>query len=135
MSELPLLSLLIFLPLVGALIVLTIRGDDDVVARNARNVALWASMITFALSIMLWAGFETGTADFQFVEKSAWLPELNIGYHLGVDGISMLFVVLSAFLTPICILASWEAITSRVKEYMIAFLVLESLMIGVFCAL
>jgi len=135
MTDLPLLSLLIFLPLVGALIILTIRGEAAVVARNARNVALWASLITLVLAVMMWAGFRTDTAEFQFVERADWIPAFGISYHLGVDGISMLFVVLTAFLTPICVLASWEAITSRVKEYMIAFLVLECFMIGVFCAL
>ncbi|MGH6947417.1 MAG: NADH-quinone oxidoreductase subunit M [Kiloniellales bacterium] len=135
MTSFPLLSLVTFLPLVGALLILIVRGEPDVVARNARYTALWTSVITFALSLLLWTGFDRGTADFQFVEKREWIPEFGIAYHMGVDGISMLFVLLSTLLTPICVLASWTAITARVKEYMIAFLVLETLMVGMFCAL
>ena len=135
MTDLPILSLVTFLPLVGALSILTIRGDAAVVARNARFTALWASLITFALSLLLWTGFDTASADFQFVEERAWIPGLGIKYHLGVDGISMFFVILSTFLTPICVLASWEAITTRVKEFMIAFLILETMMVGMFSAL
>jgi len=131
----PLLSLLTFLPLVGAAIILFVRGEDAVVARNARWTALWTSLIVFVLSLILWARFDRETADFQFVERVSWLPEFGVGYHMGVDGISVLFVLLSTALTPICILASWEAITARVREYMIAFLVLETMMVGMFCAL
>jgi len=130
-----LLSALTFLPLLGALFIFTmVRGDDEAAQRNARYVALYTTLATFALSLFLWWNFDPATADFQFVEDHAWLGE-NIRYKMGVDGISVLFVVLTAFLMPICILASWESISSRVKEYMIAFLVLETLMIGVFCAL
>ena len=98
-------------------------------------MARWTSLVTFALSLFIWFDFQRGTADFQFVESVEWLPALGIGYRLGVDGISMPFVLLSTLLTPICVLASWEAVTRRVKEYMIAFLVLETLMVGMFCAL
>ena len=136
MSDWPLLSMITFLPVVGAVFILFIGGDDkELVARQARIVALWTSLITLVLAVLLWIGFETGTASFQFVERVDWLPDFGISYYLGVDGISMLFVVLSAFLTPICVLASWEAITERVKEFMIAFLLLECMMIGVFCSL
>jgi NADH-quinone oxidoreductase subunit M len=131
----PLLSLVTFLPLVGAFFILLIRGDAPVVARNARYVALWTSLITFALSLFIWFDFERGSAAFQFVEEVPWLPSLGISYRMGVDGISMPFVLLSTLLTPICVLASWESIQVRVKEYMIAFLVLETLMVGMFCAL
>ncbi len=131
----PILSLTTFLPTIGALAIFLIRGDEKVVARNARATALWTSIATFAVSTFIWIGFDTSTADFQFVEKVAWIPSFGISYHMGVDGISVFFVLLSTFLTPICILASWEAIEHRVKEYMIAFLVLETLMIGMFCAL
>jgi NADH-quinone oxidoreductase subunit M len=134
-SSWPLLSLVTFLPLVGALFILATRGEAEVVARNARNMALWTSLITFALSLMIWVQFDSATADFQRVEKVAWMPEFGIGYHMGVDGISMFFVLLSTLLTPICILASWESVKTRVKEYMIAFLVLETMMVGMFCAL
>ncbi|MFQ5938934.1 MAG: NADH-quinone oxidoreductase subunit M [Alphaproteobacteria bacterium] len=131
----PILSLTTFLPLAGAAFIMVIRGEPEVVAQNARSVALWTSLITLALSLLIWANFDTTTAAFQFEERAAWLPEFNIGYRMGVDGISMLFVLLSTLLIPICVLASWAAIQTRVKEYMIAFLVLETLLIGTFCAL
>ncbi len=131
----PLLSLTTFVPLIGAAFVLMVRGEPDVVARNARNVALWTSLITLVLALMVWANFDPKTAAFQLEERADWIPAFNISYHMGVDGISVFFVVLSAFLTPLCVLASWEAIKDRVREYMIAFLVLETLMIGMFCAL
>ncbi|MGI9404890.1 MAG: NADH-quinone oxidoreductase subunit M [Hyphomicrobiaceae bacterium] len=130
-----LLSAVTFLPLAGALIIFTmVHGDDAAAQRNARYAALYTTLATLLLAAFLWWSFDPSTADFQFVEDRAWLGE-NIRYKMGVDGISMLFVVLTAFLMPICILASWESINTRVKEYMIAFLVLETLMIGVFCAL
>jgi len=134
MSELPMLTVITFLPLVGALFIFAIRGDDEIAVRNARWVALWTTGINFVLSLALWWNFDTTSAEFQFVEKSQWLGGA-ITYHMGVDGISMLFVILTTFLLPGCIVASWFSITTRVKEYMIAFLVLETLMIGVFCAL
>ncbi len=136
MGQLPLLSIITFLPLVGAVIIMLARDEDEArLATNARNMALWTSFITFVVSLLIWFGFETGTAEFQFVEKAEWLPQFGIGYHMGVDGISMPFVLLSTLLTPICVLASWEAVKHRVKEYMIAFLVLETMMVGMFCAL
>ena len=135
MTDFPLLSLVIFLPLVGVGLVLIIRGDEITVARNARAVALWTSIITFVLSLFLWIGFDNSTADFQFTHRVYWMPEFNITYHVGLDGISLLFVLLSTLLTPICILASWESIQTRVKEYMIAFLLMEVMMLGMFAAL
>jgi NADH-quinone oxidoreductase subunit M len=134
-TQLPILSLVTFLPLVGALFILVLRGDSETVARQSRFVALWTTLIVFALSLFIWIDFEPGTAAFQFVEKHDWLPQYRISYHMGVDGISMLFVILSTFLTPICILASWDAIKKMVREYMISFLILETMMIGMFCAL
>ncbi|WP_299616214.1 NADH-quinone oxidoreductase subunit M [Pelagibius sp.] len=137
MTGWPLLSTITFLPLAGALIILLIgrHEDEAVVAKNARYMALWTSFVTFIVSLFLWTEFDRGTADFQFVEKVDWIPAFNISYHMGVDGISMMFVLLSTLLTPLCVLASWDAIQSRVKEYMVAFLVLETLMVGMFCAL
>ena len=134
MVDFPLLSLVTFLPTVGAVFILLIRGDEEVVARNARHVALYTTLMTFVLSLLLWGGFNTATAEFQFVEQRAWIGS-GINYHMGVDGISMLFVLLTTLLTPLCIFASWESISTRVKEYMIAFLIMETMMIGVFCAL
>jgi NADH-quinone oxidoreductase subunit M len=100
---------------------------------NARYVALWTTLVTFAVSILLYTNFDSASAAFQFVEDRPWLGPFR--YKVGVDGISVLFVLLTTFTMPFAILASWEAIETRVKEYMIAFLILESLMIGVFCAL
>ena len=135
MDNFPLLSLITFLPLVGAGFILLVRGEDEIVKRNARSVALWTSLITFLLSILLWINFDTTTAAFQFEERAGWIPAFNISYHLGVDGVSMLFVLLTTLLTPVCVLASWEAITERVKEYMVAFLVMETMMVGMFSSL
>ncbi len=134
MTDGNILSLITFLPLVGALVILATRGDEANVARNARYVALWTTGATFLVSLYIWWKFDNTTADFQFVQQTEWLGGA-INYHMGVDGISMLFVILTTFLMPACILASWTSINTRVKEYMIAFLVLETLMIGVFCAL
>ena len=136
MFDLPLLTILTFAPLVGVVAILIIRHDDaEVVATNARNVALFVSSGIFILSLMLWFTFDRSTADFQWVEKIAWMEDIGIEYHMGVDGISVLFVMLTTLLTPICILASWTSIKDRVKEYMISFLILETFMIGMFCAL
>jgi NADH-quinone oxidoreductase subunit M len=131
----PLLSLLTFLPMLGVGIILTVRGEEAVVAANARWTALWTSLLVAALSIILWVKFNTADGGFQFVESAEWLPLLGITYKLGVDGISVLFVLLATVLTPICILASWDSIQTRVREYMIAFLVLETMMVGMFAAM
>jgi NADH-quinone oxidoreductase subunit M len=136
MTTWPILSLATFLPLVGAVLILIMaRGSDAVVASTARWVALWTSLVTFAVTIVIWANFDTADPGFQMEEILPWFPDLGISYRVGVDGISLLFVVLSAFLMPICIVASWESIENRVKDYMIAFLVLETMMVGMFCAL
>ena len=131
MFDWPLLSTVIFAPLVGVAIIFFTPREFE---HNARNVALWTSVVTFVVSLFIWGLFDPSTAAFQFVEKATWIG-FGIQYHLGVDGISMLFVILTTLLTPLCILASWNTITDRIKEYMIAFLVMETLMIGVFCAL
>lgn len=134
--EFPLLSFLIFLPLIGALFILLLGGGEEAVsARNARNVALWTSLVTFVLSLTLWVNFDKASASFQFVENLPWFKGHGINYHLGVDGISLFLILLTTFLTPICILASWRSIKHRVREYMIAFLLLETMVIGVFAAL
>jgi len=126
----------IFLPFVGVLFLLFIRSEEkEAVARNCRNVALLTSVFTFLASLFLWINFKNGTADFQFVEQLKWMPEYKISYHVGLDGISLWFVMLTTLLTPIAIGVSWDAIQSRVKEYMIAFLALETMMIGMFISL
>ena len=128
-----LLSFITFLPLVAALILaLFLRGDDTAAQTNAKWVALLATTITFIASLLLLEGFDPQNTGFQFVEQSPWI--LGLTYKLGVDGISVLFVMLTTFLMPLTIAACWT-VTTRVKEYMIAFLVLETLMLGVFCAL
>jgi NADH-quinone oxidoreductase subunit M len=126
----PILSLITFFPLVGALFIAFLPREAH---GNARWVALWTTGLTFLVSLLIWVHFDPANPGFQFVEERAWLGPIK--YKMGVDGISMLFVILTTFLMPLCILASWVSVTERVKEYMIAFLVLETLMIGVFCAL
>jgi NADH-quinone oxidoreductase subunit M len=126
----PILSVITFLPLVGVLFIAFLpKGADG----NARWAALWVTLFTFIVSLVIWIDFDHTTAEFQFVEAMPWFGPIQ--YKMGVDGISMLFVVLTTFLMPLCILASWESVQKRVKEYMIAFLLLETMMIGVFCAL
>jgi NADH-quinone oxidoreductase subunit M len=134
MTTWPILSVTTFLPLVGALIVYLSRGDDEAARRNSRWIALWTTLITFAVSLILVARFDPSTADFQFVEKANWLAT-GITYHMGVDGISLPFVILTTALMPFCIIASWKSVINRVREYMMAFLILETLMIGTFSAL
>ena len=135
MVDFPVLSLMTFLPIAGVLIILAIRGDEEVVAQNTKHMALYSSLFTFAFALFMYTRFDGTSAEFQFVEQSSWLKPLGINYHMGVDGISIFFVLLSSFLTPICILSAWDVVKTRVKEFMIAFLVLESFMIGTFVAL
>ncbi|MCB1885158.1 MAG: NADH-quinone oxidoreductase subunit M [Geminicoccaceae bacterium] len=135
MSDWPLLSLVTFLPLVGVAFILFINGDEEVVAQNSRSVALWTALVTFLLSLLIWGNFDPTAAGFQLVERATWLGGFGIDYHMGIDGISLWFVLLSTLLTVVVIVGSWYAVTARVKEYMIAFLVMDTLMVGVFCAL
>jgi len=134
MTDWPILSAVTFLPLIGAAFIFLIRGETEGAQQNARYVALWTTVITFLISLLIWVDFNNATAEFQFVERHDWLGGA-FNYYMGVDGISMLFVILTTFLMPICIIASWDSIKTRVREYMIAFLILETLVIGVFCAL
>src|SRR5262245_35296410 len=130
----PILSLTTFLPLAGALFIMLMRHDGEAESRNARWVALYTTIITFGISLVLVWRFDPTSPEFQFVEHRPWMGGA-IAYHMGVDGISLPFVILTTALMPLCIIASWGAIQRRIKEYMIAFLVLETLMIGTFCAL
>ncbi|BAZ94107.1 NADH:ubiquinone oxidoreductase, subunit M [Thiohalobacter thiocyanaticus] len=132
LSELPLLSLLIWVPILGGIAVLA-AGDRE--PWGARSLALVASLLTFLLSIPLFTGFETGTAAMQFEELRPWIPAFNVNYHLGVDGISVPLIILTTFTTVLVVLAGWEVIQKRVAQYMAAFLIMEGLMIGVFAAL
>ena len=130
----PILSLTTFVPLIGAFAILLIRGTEAG-SGNARWVALFTSLVTLLLSVFIWLGFDPTTPAFQFQENVSWIPEIGLRYAMGVDGISLFFVLLATVLTPICVIASWESITTRVKEYMLAFLVLETMMIGMFVSL
>ena len=139
MFDMPLLTIVTFLPLVGALMILPItmndeEGESQTAIRNVRNVALFTSVVTFLISLLIWVQFDNSQSGFQMEEKIDWIGPF-MSYHLGVDGISMLFVILTTFLMPFAILASWESISKNIKQYMIAFLILETFMIGVFVAL
>src|SRR5260370_12288909 len=135
MTTWPILSVVTFLPTVGAILVYVLaRGDDEAAAQNARWIALWATIVTFAVSIILVMRFDPAQTDFQFVEKASWLAT-GITYHMGVDGISLPFVILTTALMPLCIIASWKSVTMRAGEYTMAILFLETLMVGTFCEL
>lgn len=133
--EFPILSVLIATPLLGALVIALFTRDNEAGASGARWLALIVTGVVLALSLVALSAFDSGKASFQLVETLGWFKEYNITYHVGVDGISLSMVVLTAFLMPFCILCSWESVTKRVREYMMAFLVLEALVIGVFVAL
>jgi len=134
MTTWPILSVVTFLPSVGALLVYIVRGEDEAARRNARWIALWTTLITLAISLILVVRFDPSNPDFQFVEKAPWLAD-TITYHMGVDGISLPLLILTTAVMPFCIIASWRSVKVRVREYMIAFLVLETLMVGTFAAL
>ena len=130
----PILSTLLLIPIFGTITILLINSNDDIGKRNIKTVALYTSIVNFIVSLLLWINFDKLTSSFQYVEQYYWLSE-NITYHVGVDGISVFLIILTTFLMPFCVLTSWDSIKEKVKEYMIAFLILETLMIGVFCAL
>ncbi|ABA05135.1 NADH dehydrogenase subunit M [Nitrobacter winogradskyi Nb-255] len=135
MTTWPILSVTTFLPAVGAILIYVMaRGSDEAANRTARWIALWTTIVTFAVSLLLVTRFDPTNTGFQFVEQATWLAT-GIRYHMGVDGISLPFVILTTALMPLCIIASWKSITRRVPAYMMAFLVLETLMIGTFSAL
>src|ERR1700757_2228576 len=135
MTTWPILSITTFLPIFGvALVDLMARGSDETANNTARWIALWTTVVPFAVSLILVVRFDPSQTDFQFVEKASWLAT-GINYHMGVDGISLPFVILTTALLPFCIVASWKSIQVRVREYMMAFLLLETLMVGTFSAL
>ncbi|WP_424981152.1 NADH-quinone oxidoreductase subunit M [Maritalea sp. S77] len=129
------LSILTFLPLVGVFFLLIVPGNDDLAKNNMRRIALATTLVTFIFSLVMWAMFDSSNPGFQFVQNHSWIGDNVIGYRMGVDGISILFIVLTGLLMPMCVLASWESVQNRVREYMVAFLILEFLMIGVFATL
>jgi NADH-quinone oxidoreductase subunit M len=124
------LSWVIFLPLIGAGIALFVRDHQTV-----KVIALVTTIADFLISLPLWLKFDAGTSAFQFVEKYAWIPTFHINYHLGIDGISLLLVIMTTFLAPFCVLCSWQAVAHRAREFMINLMVMQTAMIGVFCAL
>ncbi len=130
--QLPLLSILVFFPLLGIVPLVLLDPKKDKVLKGT---ALGISLVEFVISLALWFGFESGTAAMQFVERRDWLPQYGISYYVGVDGFSLLLILLTTFLTPICVLATWEEIQFRVKEFMICLLALMAGMLGVFVAL
>ena len=130
----PILSSLILLPLVGSLFVLFIKDNASKNYQNTKYVALFVSFANFLISIYLWYLFDNSTSEFQFIENKQWLKGF-VNYTIGIDGISILFILLTTLITPLCIISIINSITSRVKEFLIAILVMESLMIGVFCSL
>ena len=134
MTGWPILSLMIFIPVFGAIIISLIGGDEKTVFNNSRIVALWTSLVVLILSILAWITIPSD-GNFYFVEEIDFISSIGLSYRLGIDGISLVFILLSTFLIPLCILISWKSITYRVREYMILFLILETLMIGTFCAL
>ena len=130
----PILSAIIFIPLIGAFFIFATTGVQKNVEKNSKYVAIFSSLTNFLLSIFLWYSFDTTTADFQFVEKKNWM-EGFINFQLGVDGISILFILLTTFIAPVCIFSAIHSIKFKIKEFLIAILVMETLMLGVFCSL
>src|SRR5947199_1359895 len=132
--EFPILTSLIALPIAGALLLLFV-GRDEQYARLARRIALIVSILVFAETLLLWSRFNVASADFQFVERHAWIPAFGISYFIGVDGISLLLLVLTGFLTPLALFGSWESVHNKTKAFCMFVLLLESAMIGVFVSL
>src|SRR6188768_2643648 len=130
-----LLSFIVFLPLVGALLVLLVPNRDEKGAAMVRQLGLVVSLVVFFFTLLLWGRFDAGSAEFQFVEQASWIPAFGIDYHLGVDGISLLLIVLTGFLTPISLLSSWESVEKKTKEFTFFVLALEAAMLGVFVSL
>ena len=133
MYSLPLLSLAIWLPIVFGVAVLCTGSDKN--APTARLLALVGAILSFAVTLPIYTGFSTELSGFQYMQKLEWIPALNVNYHLGIDGISLLLLLLNSFTTVLVVLAGWEVIEKRVAQYMASFLILSGLMNGVFCAL
>src|SRR3954453_22242176 len=131
----PILTSLVALPVAGAIMLLFVNGDEERSAPMIRKIALIISLLVFAETLLLWMRFNVGSGDFQFVERHAWIPAFGIEYFVGVDGISLLLLVLTAFLTPLALLGSWESVHKQTKAFCMFVLLLESAMIGVFISL
>ncbi|MAJ22310.1 MAG: NADH-quinone oxidoreductase subunit M [Candidatus Pelagibacter sp. TMED64] len=132
--ELPILSFLILLPILGSFFILITKGNSENIHRNCKNVALFTSLITFLLTLFLWFKFDFNTSDFQFIEEKNWINGF-VNFKIGIDGISLVFLLLTTFITPICIISGSSSIKFRIKEFLISFLIMETLIIGVFCSL
>ena len=130
-----LLTLAITLPIIGALLLMIVPNRDGSKDSLVRWLALGVSLATFAVTLALWAGYHPENADFQFVEQAARISQFGIEYYVGIDGLSLMLLVLTGFLTPIALLSGWVSVEKKVKEYSIFMLLLEASMIGVFCAL
>tara|TARA_B100001123_G_C15270471_1_gene1010123 strand:- start:259 stop:1761 length:1503 start_codon:yes stop_codon:yes gene_type:complete len=130
----PILSAIIFIPLIGSLFILVTKGTQKNVEKNSKNVAIFTSLVNFFLSLFLWYSFDPTISDFQFVEEKNWMSSF-ISFKLGVDGISILFILLTTFIASICIFSGIHSIKFKIKEFLIAILVMETLMLGVFCSL
>ena len=130
----PILSAIIFIPLIGALFILVTKGEQKTIIKNSKYVAIFSSLANFFLSVFLWYSFDTSTSEFQFVEEKNWMDGF-INYQVGIDGISILFILLTTFIAPICIFSGIHSINFKIKEFLIAILVMETLMLGVFCSL
>ena len=130
----PILSAIIFIPVIGALFILITKGNQKNVEKNSKYVAIFSSLVNFLLALFLWFSFDNTISDFQFIEKKNWIKGL-INFQLGVDGISILFILLTTFIAPICIFSGIQSIKFKIKEFLIAILVMETLMLGVFCSL
>ena len=130
----PILSAIIFIPLIGAIFIFIIRGPQKNVEKNSKYVAIFSSLTNFLLGLFLWYSFDSSTSNFQFVEEKYWMGGF-INFKLGIDGISILFILLTTFIAPICIFSGIHSIKFKIKEFFIAILVMETLMLGVFCSL
>lgn len=130
-----LLTLVTYLPLLGALVIFLMRGSSEEVARTSRWIALWTSIVVFALSIVIWSEFDPTLPGYQFTYHSSWMAGFGISYHVGIDGISLFFIILSTLLTLVAVLSSWQMITDRIRDYMVAILLLETTLVGLFSAL
>jgi len=131
----PILTSLVALPVAGATLLLLVRGDEERTAPLVRNIALIVSLLVFAETLLLWSQFHAASGDFQFVERHAWIPAFGIEYYVGVDGISLLLLVLTGFLTPLALLSSWESVHTQTRAFCVFILLLESAMMGVFISL
>ena len=135
MVSFPLLTALIVIPLLGAFIAFLINGEEKNISKNLRELAIWIALVELFLSIILVFQFNFSTSEFQFVEKINILNKFNVSYHLGIDAISLIFILLTTFLFPVCLFYSKLSIKFRTREFVIAMLILEALIIGVFCSL